>query len=232
MYGWMIQPLSKWKKALERLLKKDYKDDFFARFKTNMLTALEKYNDKYQFARNNRSDKVNETLAEAYMAAHAALINHRMTQKKPTLKGIARLEPIDMEELIAFFNAKLDDQFYDIRYTMEKDKNKAKIVDEFFEEIGKEFTHANKSVIEKISKKEKLSAVSSLMHTYNKRLTGSLRDSAIKVAREYYENYPFEVYQYLLKENELDFVMTMEADNTRVANGYPSKSMKMELLLF
>jgi hypothetical protein len=49
-YVWLDDStIKQMEKGIRAIIEKDYKDDFFARFKTNMLTALEKYNDKYQF---------------------------------------------------------------------------------------------------------------------------------------------------------------------------------------
>src|SRR5690606_21953746 len=96
-----------------------YKKSFFTRMKRRLSAGLSHYNDPNRLYLKNVKDKVQSTFDEAYLAAKAMRVGEALRKKQRIASG-DRLEPLDIEELTAFFHSKIDKEYFDVRKTIEK----------------------------------------------------------------------------------------------------------------
>lgn len=227
-YVWLDDnTLEKTSIKIRELIEQNYKNQFFEATKKNLSLALTNYNDHKLLSEKYKKEKIESILAIAYTGAQAALIDFNV-KKRQRIEGYKSLNPISSEELVTFFNHKIDNEFYDVRYTMERDSKKSKIVDEFFKRVGEIFISETKEVVSKIESLDKLEAAKMLMFKENEFLSTKLREAAVVVAREYFLNYPFEISELDSKDVSQYFMIDPEDSSYRQQIWENKKKLKLD----
>ncbi len=195
------------KRYVESYMNKVHKERFMQSLRTKLVSSLSNYNNKTSVRRNNRKEKVDATLEVVKKAAQAARIQKQIEDEK-TLSGILHLDPENVEELMMFFERKLEKN-YDVQFALENNSKWAEALKGFFAGIAKDFN--SKYLVEVAGKYQyKGSAVERAR---------KLRVIAKEHAKSFYKKYPFNIQGYILDQYKNRYVINPK-DNTRVQKRY------------
>lgn len=197
--------LNRIKTYITSYMDKVHKESFKSKMTDVVVDALAGYNDRSSLRRENRTQKVNDTLAAAKIGARAAYLQDYLGQKNASLEGKKLLDPVNMEELMMLFEKSLESN-HDVREALETKEDLAKLLTQFFTEITNEFmtkfTHEVNGQKEYIGKRDERS--------------NGLRKIAFKIARKYHKQFPFDYKSKMLR----DMTHFIARDNTRVDTNF------------
>ena len=189
---------------VESYMSKVHENEFKTRLERKLVSTLRNYNNQSELRRENRQQKIKETLEVVKKSVQAARILKGLEDEEQIGKML-RLDPENVEELMMFFENKLKSNF-DIQYALENNPEWAKELSEFFEDIAKDFN--KKYLVKKSGKYEYTGSTIARAQ--------SLREITKKYAKVLHKKFPFDVQGYVLRQYQ-NRVEIFPRDNTRVA---------------
>lgn len=189
-------------KSVENYLDKNLKSNYIRRVTNAIFPSFEGYNSKEKRA-SNREKKVAETLKVIKDAAAAVAVEIELSKDEPNLNAVKRVRPHNMKELMTVFESGMSPQ---LNSTLQNDKEKALLAQNFFKEINSEFVRL-------FTKKD--SKGNTVLSGKREEREEGLKNIVHSISAKYFKKYPY----YAANSSLLDeryIAATRAIDNTYV----------------